>query len=974
MLASMSVDVGRRLDWRMVPAEFTVILPHNCECKVTEVVGERPEADIVIRSEPFWKTPVSLQSRGCGEAGDRMEIPWSWVLQNYMKEENTTDKSLQDPMPGGKILSWQFLKLRFGVMSHSGFLGDPVYPPRLDSCSDNLDCNIEASKHETLCTGRSVREVIEDSKGFSLLKNHINRPNWETFAPEIKFVRQKRERIVIVMETAETLRGQWKFLAKAVKNLILHNLPEGSEVGLVTFSSSGRIEFPLTKLDAVTRARVADIVPDKYRLASTDLRCVECGLETALRLAEAAPSHLLLITSNDTNGHVITQAVMDYLNTRPARVSTLLLSSSPVLYYDTLARVSGGQVATMAPGSLGPITGYLRMMRHLQDIVSTEDLVTSHEAVVTVSEANLVTEAEFEVFEDSKDTEMMLVVEDVYSHLVRAVEFIEAKTGYRHGPFHNLVTSRAGVNMLSVYMSPLPRISPETASSWGYKILWYPPERSETVEAGLIVQTRTETGLYDVRLWTSSDLLTERVSEDTALILYASVTHRISGLPVLRARVTAHCKVANTEAGLKTCEDIELLDNGSGDPDITADDGVYSRYMIQYPGEGRYEFSVSANDDNNEAFIATNVASLDETLLTENVIEEECCGSRVNLFNRRIRHTGHFTATSSEPVVKHIIQVFSSNNATFDMIPPAQIGDLSLELDSAPGQLKLSFTAPGDDLDHGQATSYRVIASRNRNEMFNESLVASEDYVFLEFSSEKVAGQRISFLISFNIYNEDIFLGVIGVDEDENMGKMSNVFKVFMPRMEAEEDQTKRSPQVAAEHTEEDYSLVLALSGAIVFLISFLCLGILYFLKMLRSRKTAGGSAHDHVLTDIGSDDSQSPRGRSVSDHSSSLMSLGQSTPAYWSASDLLSKHESKLGLVSPADTPQSLRQWSVAPLARELFLELDSISEVEEEVTEESSDDGQHLESAGYRDARVQRIVSFNTNTFHHPRVLSLV
>ena len=626
----------------------------------------------------------------------------------------------------------------------------------------------------------------------------------------------------------------------------------------------------------------------------------------------------------------------------------------------------------MATGSLGPITGYLRMMRNLREIVGTKDVFTSHEAVVTVSEANLVTEGEFEVFEDSKDTEMMLVVEDVYSHLVRAVEFIETKTGHRHGPFHNLLTSRAGVNMLSVYRSPLPRISPETASSWGYKVLWYPPERSETVEAGLIVRTRTETGLYDVRMWTSSDLLTERVSEDSPLILYASVTHRMSGLPVLRARVTAHCKVTNMEAVLRTCEDIELLDNGSGDPDITADDGVYSRYMIRYPGEGRYEFRVTASDHNNEAFIATNVASLDEALLTQNVIEEECCGSRVNLFNRRVRHTGHFTVSSSKPVVKHLIQVFSSDNVTFDKIPPAQIGDLSFELDLESGQLKLSFTAPGDDLDHGQAKSYRVIAMRNRNEMFNESLVASEDHIFLEFSSEKVAGERISFLISFNIYNENIFLGVIGVDEDENMGRISNVFNVFMPRMEVEQDETERSLQVAAEQTEEDYSLVLALSGAIVFLISFLCLGILYFLKMLRSRKTLRGSTHDHVLTDSGSDDSQSPRGRSVSDHSSSLMSLGQCTPAYWSASDLLSKHESKLGLVSPMVTPQ----WSMKPLARELFLELDSISEAEEEVTEESSDDGQNLESTGtgYRDARVQRIVSFNTNTFHHPRNLSLV
>ena len=959
----------------MVPAQFTVILPHNCECEVTEVVGERPEADIVIRSEPFWRTPVSLQSRGCGQPGDRMEIPWSWIIQNYKREENTTGKIGTDT--SGKILSWQFLKLRFGVMSNSGFQGDPVYPPPpgLTSCSENLDCDIEASKHEALCSGRSVREVIEDSEDFSRLKNQINRPNWETFAPEIKFVRQLRERIVIVLETAKTLeqRGQWKFLAKAVKNLILHDLPENSEVGLVTFSSSGRIEVPLTKMDAVTRPRVADIVPDKYRLASTDLRCVECGLETALRMSEVAPSHLLLITSNDSLSHVISEAVMSYLDTRPVRVSSLLLSSSPVLYYDTLARVSGGQVATAAPDIMGPISGYLNLMRQLREIVCTGNVVTSHEAVVTISEANLMTEGRFEVFEDSKDTEMLLLVEDVYSHLVRSVEFIEARSGQRHGPFYNLVTSRAGVNMLSVYMSPLPRISTEVASSWGYKILWYPPERSETVEAGVIVQTRTETGLYDVRLWTSSDLLTEMVTEDSPLILYASVSHRASGLPVLRARVTAHCKLA-TEAGLKTCEDIELVDNGSGDPDITADDGVYSRYMIKYPGEGRYEFSVTASDDNEEAFIATNVASLDEeeTELEEKFIEEECCGSRVNLFNKRIRNTGHFTEISSKPIVKHLIQVFSSGNMTLDKIPPAKIGDLTVEMDPESGQLVLTFTAPGDDFDHGQADSYKVIAARNRNEMFNESLIASEDYTFLEFRSEKLAGQRISFLISFNIYNEDIFIGVVGVDENENIGRMSNVVKVFMPRMEPEE-QTEGSPHVAAEQTEEDYSLVLALSGAIVFLSSFLGLGILYFLKMLRSRKTAGGSVHDHVLTDTGSDDSHSP---CATDHSGSLASLGQSTPAYWSASDLLSKHESKLGFVTPMVTPLGLsdqrRQWSVAPLARELFL--DSISEGEEEGTGESSDDGQNLESTGYRDTRVQRIVSFNTSTFHHPRNLSFV
>ncbi len=43
-----------------------------------------------------------------------------------------------------------------------------------------------------------------------------------------------------------------------------YDLPDGGGVGLVSFSNTSRLEFPLTAL-ADTRARLADSVPDKYR-------------------------------------------------------------------------------------------------------------------------------------------------------------------------------------------------------------------------------------------------------------------------------------------------------------------------------------------------------------------------------------------------------------------------------------------------------------------------------------------------------------------------------------------------------------------------------------------------------------------------------------------------------------------------------------------------------------------------------------
>ena len=138
---------------------------------------------------------------------------------------------------------------------------------------------------------------------------------------------------------------------------------------------------------------------------------------------------------------------------------------------------------------------------------------------------------------------------------------------------------------------------------------------------------------------------------------------------------------------------------------------------------------------------------------------------------------------------------------------------------------------------------------------------------------------------------------------------------------------------------------MLALCGAIVFLASFLGLGVLYFLKVLRQ----------HQLED------KSRAGLAS-------VSLGQSTPAYWSATQLLAKHESKLGLVSAGVRPSTRTR---------LFL--DSISEEEEEeievedTMEDTSEDSLgHLADHGYRDPAVQ-IVNINTNVFHQ-RNFSLV
>ena len=75
--------------------------------------------------------------------------------------------------------------------------------------------------------------------------------------------------------------------------------------------------------------------------------------------------------------------------------------------------------------------------------------------------------------------------------------------------------------------------------------------------------------------------------------------------PVLQARVNVLVKVHlfNGSSSEVNLEPIELWDNGNGNPDLMAGDGIYSRYLTQYPGKGRYSFQAYADDNDGKVII-----------------------------------------------------------------------------------------------------------------------------------------------------------------------------------------------------------------------------------------------------------------------------------------------------------------------------------------------------------------------------------
>ena len=134
---------------------------------------------------------------------------------------------------------------------------------------------------------------------------------------------------------------------------------------------------------------------------------------------------------------------------------------------------------------------------------------------------------------------------------------------------------------------------------WKYEVKWY-PDGDRSLENVIFVESKPRNlgtyGMISVEMWTSSEESTDTATDENPLRIFVQVTAGSS--PVLQARVKVMVKVhlfnGSSEVDL---EPIELWDNGNGNPDLMAGDGIYSRYLTQYPGKGRYSFQAYADDN-----------------------------------------------------------------------------------------------------------------------------------------------------------------------------------------------------------------------------------------------------------------------------------------------------------------------------------------------------------------------------------------
>ena len=126
------------------------------------------------------------------------------------------------------------------------------------------------------------------------------------------------------------------------------------------------------------------------------------------------------------------------------------------------------------------------------------------------------------------------------------------------------------------------------------------------------------------------------------------------------------------------------------------------------------------------------------------------------------------------------LQIIVSNVITpiFKYIPPSRILNL-LPVGIHASQLSIAWTAPGEDLDEGTATLYNLYQTSDSDMFYNRNYTSSFVY---SFPALQQSGRQETHVVNVTIFNQDLYLAVCAVDKDGNMGGMSNIIKVFVPK------------------------------------------------------------------------------------------------------------------------------------------------------------------------------------------------
>lgn len=561
---------------------------------------------------------------------------------------------------------------RYGVFEEQGYESDPVYPmcyhddqakeARLTGCSDlpitdygicdgstkeynvskmvhekarssimfaaeapsiSMFCDegnhnrYAPTKHNLICQRKSTFEVIITHEDFaSNTVGSIPTNEIRDTRPRISYKKQNTTRYVLVIENTRdmTQRETWNFLKKAVRKWTTFDLPDNTEIGMVLTSDTDYGKF----LDIVSlknpsnRDKIFSELLYVYG-DSPKHPCMPCALKKAQEMlvnrsktAGPASNVIILVAPGVNTNKELENTVKDIKKSKIRIVTINYPTMTRTSSLDFLAKETNGKAYTVAEKKLNVDTSnletYFQLSNVFYDIIETYHSGVPNDLMVEIYRREIKSDnygrnsitGSFLIDENlGEPAQFMIYVHNMENPLLKGFNL----TSPSHQTFTSTQVTMNIVNIFSQTNISEPGIWTYTVEPFPgnpqphfLQVMATPKQRSSPVVRAKFRMHRNQPG------W--------------PLVLLTEVKY--GNYPVLGAKVEVIASKIETNGSVVYMEKLELLDTGSGDPDVTRGDGIYSRYFSAATGgAGEYTFEVTVTDNGNTAY-----ASQDSSVVT----------------------------------------------------------------------------------------------------------------------------------------------------------------------------------------------------------------------------------------------------------------------------------------------------------------------------------------------------------------------
>ncbi|XP_039342083.1 calcium-activated chloride channel regulator 1-like isoform X2 [Mauremys reevesii] len=636
-------------------------------------------------------------------------------------------------------------------------------PSVVEFCDQSTHNGKATNMQNKMCDHKSTWEVIMNSTDFSNTSpiNSTSPPFETSFS-----LLQTKDRVVcLVLDVSGSMAWYDRInrLYQAAEIFLLQIIEKGSWVGIVTFHSTAQIICHLRQIVSEdVRQNLIKCLPTSADGATNICEGVRKGFEVIKQnYSHLDGSEIVLLTDGEDRGM---SSCLTEVKNSGSIIHIIALGPNADPELEQFSNMTGGSkfYATDTVDSNALIDAFCGISSRSGNIFGQSIQLESTARSVTLKQwMNGTVIVDFTV---GKDTFFVVT----WNQSTSPPDILLRDPKEKEYRMSNFTFSNLNLRTARLKIAGTAEVG-----NWLYMIQ---NNQTESQVISMIVTSRAAS--MDVRPVT----VKAHMNKDTnnfpnPMVIYAEVSQGF--LPVLGATV-----MATVEQETGSAVELKLLDDGSG-ADIMKNDGIYSKYFTSFKGNGRYNLKVRIQGRNQTVRLGRRQS---RALYVPGYIEngeikmnaprpepsDEEIQAKLGSFNR--------VASGGSFVVKNV-----PLGGFTDVFPPCKITDLEAQFEE--DKIHLFWTAPGNDLDEGQADRYIIKMSESFLDLRN----TFEDATSVNTSSlvPKPAGTKESFQFKpENVTIENgtiIYFAICAVDNASLTSEVSNVVQaaLFVPPKES---------------------------------------------------------------------------------------------------------------------------------------------------------------------------------------------